>query len=109
LYLVSAERPGLRAGDELGRLRTYHRGGPGGYTGLTPCDAVNIPQHKLEPVPAAALLARGGQLLFNTECLEIRETPGHACPGPQSRHAHGGLRCASPSPEAGPGGCSSPP
>ncbi len=40
------------AGDELGRLRTYHHGGPGGYIGLTPCDAVNIPQHKLEPVLA---------------------------------------------------------
>ena len=65
------------AGDELGRLRTYHHGGPGAYVGLTPCDAVNIPQHNLEPVLAEALLARGGQLLFNTECLEIRETGSH--------------------------------
>lgn len=64
------------AGDELGRLRTYHHGGPGGYIGLTPCDAVNIPQHKLEPVLAEALLARGGRLLFNTECQLIRETDG---------------------------------
>jgi 2,4-dichlorophenol 6-monooxygenase len=62
------------AGDEIGRLRTYHHGGPGSYAGLTPSDAVNIPQHKLEPVLAGALLSRGGRLLFNTECLEIRET-----------------------------------
>ena len=65
------------AGDELGRLRTYHHGGPGAYVGLTPCDAVNIPQHNLEPVMAEALLARGGHLLFNTECLEIRDTGSH--------------------------------
>ena len=62
------------AGDELGRLRTYHHGGPGAYVGLTPCDAVNIPQHNLEPVMAEALLARGGKVLFNTECLEVRDT-----------------------------------
>ena len=62
------------AGEELGRLNTYHHGGPGGYIGLTPTDAVNIPQHKLEAVLAEALLARGGRLLFNTECVEIRET-----------------------------------
>src|SRR4029077_15992370 len=62
------------AGEELGRLNTYHHGGPGGYIGLPPPDAVNIPQHKLEAVLAEALLARGGRLLFNTECVEIRET-----------------------------------
>jgi 2,4-dichlorophenol 6-monooxygenase len=74
--LSAGSTPGP-AGDELGRLRTYHHGGSGGYFGLTPCDAVNIPQHKLEPVLAEALLARGGRLLFNTECLEIRETGSH--------------------------------
>lgn len=62
------------AGDELGRLHSYHNPGPEGYLGLTAADSLNIPQHKFEAVLAEALLARRGRLLFNTECLEIRET-----------------------------------
>jgi len=62
------------AGDEIGRLRTYHQGGPGDYAGLTPCHAVNISQHKLEPILADALLTRGGKTLFNTECVDLTQT-----------------------------------
>ncbi|HVW71478.1 MAG TPA: FAD-dependent monooxygenase [Steroidobacteraceae bacterium] len=61
------------AGEEIGRIATYHHGGPGTYTGLTPCEALNIPQHRFEPVLAEALLARGGELLFNTECVSITQ------------------------------------
>ena len=62
------------AGDEIGRLGTYHDGGPGGYVGLTPCDAANIPQNHFEPLLADAFMGRGGKLLFNTECLEVRQS-----------------------------------
>lgn len=61
------------AGREIGRIPTYHHGGPGGYAEFTPCQAVNIPQHLMEPVMAEALLSRGGSLHFNTECISVRE------------------------------------
>lgn len=75
------------AGDELGRLGTYHHGGPYGYVGLTPSEAVNIPQHKFGPVLAETFLARGGRLTFQHP---VRRGPRNRkpCPGqaPGSRH-----------------------
>jgi 2,4-dichlorophenol 6-monooxygenase len=61
------------ADKELGRLRQHHNDNSDGHVGLSPCDTINIPQHEFEPVLAEAFLARGGRLLFNTECLEVRE------------------------------------
>ena len=62
------------AGEEIGRIPTYHHGGPGGYAAYSPCQAVNIPQHLMEPVMAEELLSRGGMLHFNTECTSVRES-----------------------------------
>lgn len=61
------------AGQELGRLATYHQGGANGYRDFTPCDALNIQQHIFEPVMAESLLERGGTILFNTECVSIEQ------------------------------------
>lgn len=61
------------AGDEIGRLQTYHHGGAGSYNEFTPTEAVNIPQHIMEPVMANALLSRGGDILFNTDCIAVEQ------------------------------------
>ena len=67
------------AGEEIGRIQTYHHGGPGGYAEYTPCEATNVPQHLLEPVMAEALLAGGGDLHFNVDCMSIEEGEDSVC------------------------------
>ena len=61
-------------GEEIGRVRTYHQSGNPGVLSQSPCQAVDISQHHLEPILMDALLTRGGKALLNTECLHVHET-----------------------------------
>jgi 2,4-dichlorophenol 6-monooxygenase len=60
------------AGEEIGRIPMYDR-----YEGLSPANPQNIPQHLLEPILAAELLSRGGELRFGTEFLCLEQEPDH--------------------------------
>ncbi|WP_431972408.1 FAD-dependent monooxygenase [Nocardia sp. bgisy134] len=65
------------AGMEIARYKSYGTSWDrlSDYAAASPCDAVNCPQHVMEPVLLAAAQDRGADVRFSTELVDIEQTP----------------------------------
>lgn len=78
-YLSHSVYATSMAGMELARFNSYGTGANrrSEYAAASPCLAMNIPQHVMEPVLLAAAREKGADIRFQNELLHVEQTEQH--------------------------------